>query len=87
MPLLKARRNILPLASTAPVSAKVNVDSLRVDGAYDFDDASGGGTFPATAVFPVSVVVSAGGDTQTLTDDNATVFVRNFGLEWWGLWA
>jgi hypothetical protein len=87
MPLYRVRKSFNPGTVTPSGAAVPNIDSLRDDGTYNLTDESGGGTFPDGVVFPVSVVVSAGGDTQTLTDATPTVFVRNFGLTWWGDWA
>ena len=87
MPLIKVRNNVIVRSDTGGVE-RINIDGLRVDGGPTvFADEKGGGTFPATAVFPVSVIVSGGGDIQTLTDDGATVFVRNYGLTGWGAWV
>ena len=81
MPLLKTKNNVIGFSALGGVE-KVNVDSLRTDGSYPITDASGGGVFPDGATFPLTVVVSAGGDTQTISGST-----RNFGLEWWEAWV
>lgn len=82
--LLKTRNNLIGVVTTP--TAVVNIDGLRTDGTTATPVGSGG-TFPDGAVLPGSVVVSNGGDTQTFTDNSATVSARNFGLDAWGDWV